>query len=471
MSQDEFCYWSATATAAAVARKEVSPVDVVEAILGQIERLNPVLNAYCTVTVEQARQDARASEQKLMRGDPLGLLHGVPMSVKDTLWTAGVRTTMGSAIYADFVPTQDAAVVARLKAAGAILLGKTTTPEFAHKGLTDSPLLGVTRNPWSTAHTCGGSSGGAGAAVAAGMGPLAVGTDEGGSIRIPATFCGVVGLKSTFGLIPRVPLGVAELLTHLGPLTRTVADAALFLTVTAGRDDRDGWSVTSPSIDYVAQLSQPIGRLRAAWSPTLGYAVVDPEVQRLTEAAVQRLPDLGWEVEQEDPGFPDPGLVADAFRHPGLAAALGDHLATWRMRMDPSLIDLVENGQRLSAVDVAKALFQRQELWALMDQFFQRYDLLITPTVAIPPFAAGAPAPTEVAGRPVSRRGWSAFTYPFNLTGTPAITLPCGWTAEGLPVGLQLVGRRLEDGFVLRAAAAFEALMPWADTWPALEAR
>jgi aspartyl-tRNA(Asn)/glutamyl-tRNA(Gln) amidotransferase subunit A len=460
MRQDEVCYWSATATAAAIARKDVSPVEVVDAILGQIERLNPVLNAYCTVAVEQARQEGRAAEQKVMRGEPLGLLHGVPVSVKDTLWTAGVRTTMGSAIYADFVPTQDAAIVARLKAAGAILLGKTTTPEFAHKGLTDSPLLGVTRNPWSTAHTCGGSSGGAGAAVAAGMGPLAVGTDEGGSIRIPASFCGVVGLKSTFGLIPRVPLGVAELLTHLGPLARTVVDAALFLTATAGRDDRDGWSITSPAVDYVAHLSQPIRGLHAAWSPTLGYAVVDPEVQRLTEAAVQRLPELGWEIAPEDPGFPDPAQIADAFRHPGLAAVLGEHLATWRTHMDPSLVALVESGQRLSAVDVAKALFQRQELWARMHQFFQCYDLLITPTVAIPPFAVGAPAPTEVAGRPVSRRGWTSFTYPFNLTGNPAITLPCGWTATGLPVGLQLVGRRPEDAIVLRAAAACEALAP-----------
>jgi aspartyl-tRNA(Asn)/glutamyl-tRNA(Gln) amidotransferase subunit A len=440
----------------------------VEAVLARIERVNPRLNAYATISAEQARQAARQAEQQVMRGEPLGLLHGVPVSVKDTLWTAGVRTTMGSAIYADFVPAEDAVIVTRLKAAGAILVGKTTTPEFAHKGLTDSPLLGVTRNPWSPAHTCGGSSGGAGAAVAAGMGPLAVGTDEGGSIRIPASFCGVVGLKSTFGLIPRVPVGVAELLTHLGPLARTVGDAALFLTATAGRDDRDGWSITNVASDYVAELGRPISGLRAAWSPTLGYAVVDPEVQRLTAAAVQRLPQLGWEVEQEDPALGNLEAIADAFRHPGLAAALGEHLPTWRARMDASLIALVENGQRMSAVDVAHALFQRQGLWERVQRFFQHYDLLITPTVAVPPFAAGASAPTEVAGHPVSRRGWTAFTYPFNLTGQPAITVPCGWTAEGLPVGLQFVGRRLEDGLVLRAAAAFEAAAPWADRCPAL---
>jgi aspartyl-tRNA(Asn)/glutamyl-tRNA(Gln) amidotransferase subunit A len=466
MSQDELCYWSATAMAAAIARKDISPVEVVNAVLGQIERLNPVLNAYCTVTAEQARLEAHTAEQRVLRAEPLGPLHGVPVSVKDTLWTAGIRTTMGSTLYTDFVPTEDAVIVARLKAAGAILMGKTTTPEFAHKGLTDSPLFGVTRNPWSTAHTCGGSSGGAGASVAAGMAPLGVGTDEGGSIRIPASFCGIVGLKPTYGLIPRYPLGVAELLTHLGPLTRTVADAALFLTATAGRDDRDGWSLTGPAIDYVQQLSIPIRGLRAAWSPTLGYAVVDPEVQGLTEAAVKTLSDLGWEVELQDPDFTDPDQIADAFRHPGLAAALGEHLPIWRTRMDPSLVALVENGQRLTAVDVAQALFRRHELWAQLHQFFQRYELLITPTVAIPPFAAGAPAPTQVAGRPVSRRGWTAFTYPFNLTGQPAITLPCGWTTEGLPVGLQFVGRRLEDAMVLRAAAAFEAAVPWAQKRP-----
>jgi aspartyl-tRNA(Asn)/glutamyl-tRNA(Gln) amidotransferase subunit A len=468
MSQDELCYWSASALASAIARKQLSPVEVVEAILDQIERLNPTLNAYCTVTAEQARQAAREAEQRVVRGEPLGLLHGVPVSVKDTLWTAGIRTTMGSAIYADFVPTEDAAVVARLKAAGAILLGKTTTPEFAHKGMTDSPLFGVTRNPWSLAHTCGGSSGGAAAAVAAGMGPLGVGTDEGGSIRIPASFCGVVGLKPTFGLIPRYPIGRAELLTHLGPLARTVQDVALFLTATAGRDDRDGCSLTSPPPDYVRELADPVGELRVAWSPTLGYAAVDPEVRRITEAAVQVLLDLGWRVEQANPGFADPARIAETFSHPGLAAILGEHLATWRERMDPTLIVLVEDGQRMSAVDVARALSQRQTLWERAYQFFQRYDLLVTPTVAVPPFAAGAPAPQAIAGQPISRRGWIPFTYPFNLTGQPAISIPCGWTADGLPVGLQLVGRRLEDGLVLRAAAGFEAAAPWADKHPAL---
>jgi aspartyl-tRNA(Asn)/glutamyl-tRNA(Gln) amidotransferase subunit A len=373
---------------------------------------------------------------------------------------------MGSWIHADCVPPADAAVVARLRAAGAIVIGKTATPEYAHKAMTDSPLLGVTRNPWSLAHTPGGSSGGAAAAVAAGLGPLALGTDEGGSIRIPASFCGVVGLKPTFGLVARWPVGVAEQLTHLGPLARTVEDAALFLAATAGRDDRDGCSAAGPPPDVLADLHRPPGALRVAWSPALGYATLHSEVRRLTEARARALGGLGWRVELADPGFEDPAAAADAFRHPGLAQALGDLLPAWRARMDPTLVALVENGLRLSARDVARAQQARHALWERLDAVFQDHDLLVTPMVAVPPFRAGAPAPVEIEGRPTTRRGWTPFTYPFNLSGHPAIALPCGLTTEGLPVGIQLVGRRFEDALLLRAAAAYEAAFPWRDRWP-----
>jgi Asp-tRNA(Asn)/Glu-tRNA(Gln) amidotransferase A subunit family amidase len=466
VTPDDVCARSAASLAAAIARREVSPVEVVEATLARIARLQPALNAFVTVTAEEALAAARRAEERVMRGDPLGPLHGVPVSAKDTLWTAGVRTTMGSAIHADFVPPADAAVVARLRAAGAILVGKTTTPEYAHKGVTDSPLLGVTRNPWSPAHTCGGSSGGAAVAAATGMGPLALGTDEGGSIRIPASFCGVVGLKPTFGVVPRHPVGVAEFLTHLGPLVRTVEDAALFLTVVAGPDARDGGSLAAPPADYRADLTRPPAPLRVAWSPRLGYATVDAEVLRVTAAAVRTLERLGWPVEEADPGFEDPAAIADAFRHPGLAAALAEHLPAWRERMDPSLVALVEAGLRLTALDVARAQAARHALWDRVHAFFQRYDLLATPAVAVPPLLAGTPPPREIEGRPVPRRGWIAFTYPFNLTGQPAVSLPAGVTAEGLPVGFQLVGRRCEDALLLRAAAAYEAARPWADRWP-----
>jgi len=452
--------------AEAIARRELSPVEVVDAVLARIERVNGRLTAFATVTGELARAEARRAEGAVMRGAPLGRLHGVPFSVKDTLDTAGVRTTMGAVRFAERVPAEDAVVVARLRAAGAILIGKTTTPEFAHKGVTDSALFGVTRNPWAPDHTCGGSSGGAAVAAATGMGPLAVGTDEGGSIRIPASYCGVVGLKPTFGLVPRVPVGVAEVLTHLGPLCRTVEDAALFLSVTAGRDDRDGWSLPVEPTDYTRALARPPARLRVAWSPRLGYAPVDPEVVRVTGAAVRGLAALGWTVEETDPGFDDPAEVADAFRYPGLAAALGDDLERERARMDPSLVALVEAGRRMTAVEVARAAVRRHALWAQLDRFFERHDVLATPAVAVPPFPIGQAPPREIDGRSVGARGWIAFTYPFNVAGLPAIVLPTGLTAAGLPVGLQFVGRRLDDARLLGAAAAFEAAAPWADRWP-----
>lgn len=464
----ELWTWSAARLAEGVARKALSPVEVVEAVLGQIERLNGHLHAFCTVTAEAARAEARRAEDAVMRGAPLGRLHGVPFSVKDTLDTAGVRTTMGAARFADRVPPEDAHVVARLRAAGGILLGKTTTPEMAHKGVTESALFGVTRNPWAPDHTCGGSSGGAGVAAATGMGPLAVGTDEGGSIRIPASYCGVVGLKPTFGLIARVPVGVAEMLTHLGPLCRAVEDAALFLTATAGRDDRDGWSLPVEPVDYTRALARPPARLRVAWSPRLGYAAVDPEVLRVTGAAVRGLTALGWTVEEADPGFEDPAEVANAFRHPGLAAALGDDLGRERARMDPTLVALVESGLRMTAVEVARAAVRRHALWAQLDRFFADHDVLATPAVAVPPFPVDQAPPLEVEGRTVGPRGWIAFTYPFNLAGLPAIVVPAGWNAAGLPIGLQLVGRRLDDARLLAAAAAFEAAAPWADRWPSV---
>ena len=261
-------------------------------------------------------------------------------------------------------------------------------------------------------------------------------------------------------------MGVAEVLTHHGPLCRTVEDAALFLTVAAGRDDRDAWSLPVEPVDYARALARPPGRLRVAWSPRLGYAAVDPEVLRVTGAAVQGLTALGWTVREADPGFDDPADVANAFRHPGLAAAVGDDLERERARMDTTLVALVESGRRMTAVEVARAAVRRHALWAELDRFFTDHDVLATPAVAVPPFPVGQAPPLQVDGRPVGPRGWIAFTYPFNVAGLPAIVVPAGWTAAGLPVGLQLVGRRLDDARLLAAAAMVEAAAPWADRWP-----
>lgn len=452
--------------AARIRSKQVSPVEVVEAVLARIEAVNPRLNAYCLVTADAARQAARAAEATLMRGEALGPLHGVPFSVKDLVITKGIRTAFGSHIFAGHVPEEDAPVVERLTAAGGILLGKTTTPEFGWKGTTDSPCFGISRNPWDLTKSPGGSSGGAAAAIAAALGPLAVGTDGGGSIRIPGSFCGVFGLKPTCGVVPIYPVPNSGTLSHVGPMTWTVRDAALMLQVMAGPDDRDPLSFPLNGPEYLAGLEQGIRGLRVAWSPTLGYAQVTPAVREVTARAARRFAELGCTVDEVAHVFDDPDPVWAPFFYGGLAGRLQQLLPEWGARLDPGLLEAVEEGGRFSAADLVRATLARGAFWQEVRKFFLRYDLLLTPTLAHPPFAAGTERPADAPAG--SRLAWVAFTYPFNLTGQPAATVPCGFTPDGLPVGLQIVGRRLADATVLRAAAAYEAAAPWADHRPAL---
>ena len=464
MHSDALAYLSAVDLADLIRRKQVSPVEVVEAVLDRIELVNPRLNAYCVVTADAARTAARAAEAAVLHGNPHGPLCGVPFSVKDLVITRGVRTAFGSRIYEHHIPDEDAPVVERLRAAGAIMVGKTTTPEFGWKGATDSPLTGISRNPWDLTKTPGGSSGGAAAAVAAGLAPLAVGTDGGGSIRIPASFCGVFGLKPTCGLVPVYPTPNTGTLSHVGPMTRSVRDAALMLQVLAGPDDRDPLSFPATGADFTGGLDDGIRGLRVAWSPTFGYAKVAPEVRVLAEAAAKRFQDLGCQVEEVKRVFADPDPIWALLFYAGVAARLEPFLAEWRDRIDPGLLEVVEEGNRLSGVELIKASFARAAFYQEVRQFFQRYDLLLSPTLAVPAFAAGMERPPDYPAG--SRLSWVAFTYPFNLTGHPAATVPCGFTTDGLPIGLQIVGRRLQDGLVLRASAAFEAALPWAGRRP-----
>jgi aspartyl-tRNA(Asn)/glutamyl-tRNA(Gln) amidotransferase subunit A len=462
----------ATALVDAIWTKKVSPVEVIDSLFARLHQINPRINAYCTLTEEQARRAAREAEAALMRGDQLGALHGVPVSIKDLLITKGVRTMFGSRIRQAYVPEEDAPAVAKLLTAGAILIGKTTTPEIGFKGVTDCPLTGVSRNPWNLEKTCGGSSGGAGAAVAAGLGPLAVGTDGGGSIRIPSSFSGVFGLKPSFGRVAVYPPSPVAVLVHAGPMTRTVRDAALMLSAMAGPDERDLLSLPADPTDYLAACEGGIRGLSVAWSPTLGYAEVDSEVARLTESAARVFEsDLGCHLEAADPGFESPWSYFSVLWVVSYGIRLGSFLAEWQSRMDPDLVTLVKQSKRLGATDYAEALVQRAALWDRVRKFFERYDLLLTPTLPVPPFAAGRIAPPTVSA---SREGlipfpdWVPFTYPWNLTGQPAASVPCGFTADGLPVGLQIVGRRFADRTVLKAAAAFEQARPWAEKRPPL---
>lgn len=467
MSPDDLCWVPATELAALIRRKKLSPVELLEAVLARIERVNPRINAFCAVAHEPARQAAKIAEAAVMHGEPLGPLHGVPVSVKDLVFTRGIVTAAGSRLFAEFVPEEDAVAVERLKAAGAVILGKTTTPEFGHKGVTESPLFGVTGNPWRLERTPGGSSGGAGAAVAAGLGPLALGTDGGGSVRIPASFCGVYGLKPSFGRIPQGPgFPGWETFSASGPMSRTVRDAALMLDVLAGPDDRDRHSLPGSGSSYLAGCEEPIRGWSVAWSPDLGYARVDPEVARITEDAAALFEALGCRVETVATGWENPEEIFAVMVAAEMYAALGDRLPEWADRMDPTLVRLLERGRAVTLGEYLGAARGRREFWIRAQGFLSRFDLLLTPTVAVLPFSGGGFGPREIAGQAVSPLGWMPFTYPFNLTGQPAASVPAGFTAEGLPVGLHIVGKRHADGAVLRASAAFEAARPWASRRP-----
>jgi len=467
MADDELCWLSATELATRIRRRRVSPVEVVDAVLDRIARVNPRLNAYVTLTADEARAAAKAAEQALgRRSARLGPLHGVPFSVKDLVITRGVRTTFGTLLYRDHVPTEDAPVVERLKAAGGILLGKTNTPTFGWIGATHNLLFGPTRNPWDLERTPGGSSGGAAAACAAGLGPLHVGTDGGGSIRIPAAFTGIVGVKASFGRVPVYPFSGAWSLSHAGPMTRTVADAALMLRVVAGPDERDLYSLPADDVDYVRALRGSIRGLRVAWSDTLGFVEhVDPEVRAIAHEAARAFGELGCRLEEVDPGWPSPRQAWEQIFCGGIATRLAPYLDR-RQELEPGLVAMIERALAQPPTRYVEAWFERLTWWQHVRAFFERYDLLLTPTVACPPFAVGLDNAPEVAGHPVDAYLWTPFTWPFNLTGQPAASVPAGFTREGLPVGLQIVGRRYDDVTVLRAAAAFERARPWAQHRP-----
>ena len=477
MDELEICAMSAVQMAEAVKKKAVSPVEITEAVLNRIERLNSKVNAYCTVAAESARKQARDAEEMVLWGSELGPLHGVPVSIKDAILTRGIRTTAGSQIYRDFIPEQNAIVVERLKAAGAIIIGKTNMCEFGWLALTYNTLFGETRNPWNLECSSGGSSGGAAAAVALHMGPIAIGSDAGGSIRVPSSFCGVFGLKPTFGLVPQYPgfpgwetsfPGWAHLL-HTGPITNTVGDAALALGVIGGRDDRDPRSLPLTGLRYQSSLGQGLKGLKLAWSKDLGHVTVDPEVIRITEQAARVFSSLGAEVEEADPGVTFPEAEFSMVIGVRMATVLQDKMEKWHDYMDPALVRFLEMSKEKSAIEFNQSCLELLKYEEKIRPFFEKYDLLLTPSVAVPPFQFGGRGAREIAGQKVSPLNWTSLLCPFNITGQPAASVPCGWTDDGLPVGLQIVGRRLDDALVLKAAAAFEQVLPWADKQSPIE--
>jgi aspartyl-tRNA(Asn)/glutamyl-tRNA(Gln) amidotransferase subunit A len=455
----DLCSLSATELLHLYRTRQASPVEATTAALARIEKLNPVLNAFNLVAADQALAAAKQSEARWMRGEPKGLVDGVPTSIKDLLLTKGWPTLRGSKTVDAKGPwNDDAPCVARLREHGAVLLGKTTTPEFGWKGVTDGPLTGITRNPWDPTKTPGGSSGGSAAAVAAGMGALTVGTDGGGSIRIPCSFTGLFGLKPTFGRVPAWPLSPFGTVAHVGPITRTVADSALMLNVLSLPDARDWFGLPYDPRDYRIGLDDGVHGLRIAYSADLGYAPVDGEIAQLVKAAALRFGELGARVEERNPGFEDQGPVFATHWFSGAAYLLRNFTPEQKAMMDHGLVEVALQGANISMLETIDAAQKRGALGVLMNRFHEDYDLLVTPTLPIPAFEAGR----EVADLLRERRwtDWSPFSYPFNLTQQPAASIPCGFTKSGLPVGLHIVGPRYADALVLRAARAFETLMP-----------
>ncbi|WP_227309727.1 amidase [Acidisoma cellulosilyticum] len=458
---------SAREMARAIRERRLSPVETMQAVLDRMDA-GRSLNAFITVVAEQALADAKRAEDAVMQGAHLPPLHGIPYSVKDLLNTAGVRTTMGSALFADNIPKEDAVAVARAKQAGAILIGKTTTPEFGHKQLTEGPIFGLTLNPINRSVTCGASSGGAAVALAAGMGPLALGTDGGGSIRIPAACCGVVGFKATLGAIPH--LQVPDLFSansFAGPMARDVADTALFYDVLAGPDRLDPFGQARPQ-----QWAGPdqVKGLRVGWMPRCGNSLLDPEVEWATQAAVQSMAESGAIVEQIELDFVSLEPHFLVMLESAIASRVAPRMEAFRTRLDPHLITTVEAGLRHSAVDLQNAGAARSGMFREVQAMLQRFDVIVSPVLTAPPAPLDErlpDGPVLVAGQESGRirGGWYPYTFPFNLTGHPALALPCGKTQAGLPIGLQIVGAWYSDQTLLKIAMQVEQLL--AGRWKA----
>ena len=459
-----------------IADREVSPVELTRAVLERVDRLQPVLNCFITVIADHAMLAAQQAEDAVMKGETLGLLHGIPFAAKDLVNTAGVRTTFGSLLHEKNVPTEDAVAAARVKAAGAILFGKTTTPEFGHKAMTDAPLFGRTRNAWSAERSSAGSSGGAAVAVAAGLGPIGIATDGGGSTRIPAAANGVVGLKQSNGVIPHSQVADAfGNYTYVTPMTRTVMDTALMLQAMAGPHDSDPWSIGMVPQAYVA-AALPKGDLkgkRILYSVTLGNTAVSKDVRAAFERALGKLRELGAELIELTDDLPDMEPVWRVINHTTWRARFDDMIRREGNRMTPSLVRQVAQAAEWTGADYQRAMFQRADLFRMVQRWFQTADYLVTPTLSRTalPIAQDLFEPIHIDGVEVGelRRNWFPYTMPFNITGHPAITLCCGYGAsDGMPIGLQILGRFRDEASILHAAALYEASEPWLEKWPEL---
>ena len=470
MTDDELAFTPTWQLRQWIGEGKLSPVELVTLYLRRIEALNPQLNAFLTVCADESLAAAKGAEEQVVRGESLGALHGIPVPIKDLNRTAGIRTTRGSLIYKDDVPDVDDPVVARIRAAGAIIIGKTNTPEFGHRGTTENLLGEPCRNPWDTARTPGGSSGGAAVAVASGLSPIAQGSDGGGSIRIPAGFCGVYGIKPTRGRIPSSYRGEGgwNVFGQTGPLSHTVKDAALLLDTMAAPYQDNPMSLLDDPPDFQAALKGGVKGLRMALAPGLGGMPVEPEVQSTVERTAQLFADMGAHV--EDPGVELDGiLLRESFRTifiSDMSANLGWLLDSHADKLMPSMRAFLEDAERWTVADLSRSLREMERLRGRMRDLFSTYDVLLTPTTAVPAFPIEG-WPDTINGVSVDPRwGFTPFCYLFNMTGQPAASVPAGFSSDGLPIGMQIVGRFEDESTVLRASAALEEAQPWAGQHP-----
>ncbi len=453
-----FAFLSAADMAKGFASKEFSPVEVLDDVFGRLNGLEPRLNMFVSVDPEGAREQAKASEQRMLRGERLSALDGIPTSIKDLIALKGLPQRSGSRATPSSPVEFDAPVVERLRKAGAVFLGKSTTSEFGCKAVGDSPLTGITRNPWDISCTPGGSSCGAGAMVASGLVPYAIGTDGGGSLRIPGALCGLVGFKPQFARVPIYPTSATPTLAHVGSLARTAEDTAMVLRVICGFDRLDPFSVSGPTPDFASD--RPVGRtLRIAWSPTLGYARVDPEVLEICEAAARTFDGLGYKVELVEHVMDDPVDLWTAEFYAGVGTRLRATVENNPEQLDPAVLNVLSRAVMQDMRSYYDHVFARYVFRERMRSFFDRYDLLLSPTLPVAAFPVGMNTPPGYEDKSIV--SWVFYTYPFNLTGQPAISIPAGLTTNGLPVGLQLVAPSHQDELLIQAAAAFESVSPF----------
>jgi aspartyl-tRNA(Asn)/glutamyl-tRNA(Gln) amidotransferase subunit A len=468
MDSDDLGFMPATELAELIRTKKISPVEYTRTLLERIETLEPRVNAFAHVAADQAMDAARKAEAALMSGARIGRLHGVPATIKDLVITKDMPTQSGSMIFKGNRPTEDSPVVPRLQAEGAIILGKTTTSEFGWTGVSHSPLTGITHNPWKYGYNAGASSAGAGAAAAAGYGPLHQGSDGAGSIRMPCHFCGVFGIKPSFGRVPYYPVSTGDMTSHMGPMSRTVADSALMLEVMAGPHPLDYTTLEAGPAHYLARLHEGVKGKRIAFSPDLGHARVDPDVAALVRKAAERFTELGATVEEVKTQWAAPGPELVRFFWSAHLTRLQPYLEKWESQMDPGLVACIKASENVSIAEYQAARERKMPYIASIHRWFEDWDFLLTPSVSVAAFPADKLMPDHWPQHDWDWVSWAEFSYPFNMSWNPAASVPCGFTVDGLPVGLQIVGKRFDDLGVLQASAAFEQAQPWAHKRPPL---